>query len=79
MRLNLQLLGNIKEKNGVVLIMWVFVNHYFLFESTEDGHDVEIEIISHKDGVLSADFDLVSDKEESTKCKVVVHSRFLGE
>ncbi|XP_072027572.1 adipose-secreted signaling protein-like [Amphiura filiformis] len=44
----------------------------------EDGHDVELRIISHKDGVLSADFDMISDSDETKKCKVVIHARFLG-
>lgn len=61
------------------MVLQVTTLFFFNFTFTEDGHDAEIEILSHKDGVLSAEFDMISDVEDTNKCKVVIHSRFLGE
>ncbi|XP_038046252.1 UPF0687 protein C20orf27 homolog isoform X2 [Patiria miniata] len=43
-----------------------------------DGHDVTIQLLNHKDGVVSEDIELVSRTEPSKTVKVVLHCRFIS-
>ncbi|XP_070539800.1 adipose-secreted signaling protein-like isoform X2 [Ptychodera flava] len=44
----------------------------------ENGHDVILELIARKDGVMSEEFNLVNTTDENQSVKVVLHARVLG-
>ncbi|XP_071486822.1 adipose-secreted signaling protein-like [Diadema antillarum] len=44
----------------------------------DDGHDIQLELLSHKEGILSEPFTLQSLEEDGRSVKVVLRARLLG-
>ncbi|XP_022097762.1 UPF0687 protein C20orf27 homolog isoform X2 [Acanthaster planci] len=43
-----------------------------------EGHDITIQLVNHRDGVVSEQFELVSRTEPSNVVKVILHCRFIS-
>ncbi|XP_077992252.1 adipose-secreted signaling protein-like [Glandiceps talaboti] len=43
-----------------------------------NGHDLQLELVTRKDGVMQEEFQLKSQTDESKHVKIILHARVLG-
>ncbi|XP_006820877.2 adipose-secreted signaling protein-like, partial [Saccoglossus kowalevskii] len=46
-------------------------------QQSGDGHDIVMELITRKDGVMQEEFQLINETDENRKITVIIHARIL--